>query len=565
MRAIIRNPYFIFFSILLLFCIHRSAHIMFLFNKILRLEVTEWRTVGLSYDVLYQGEDFLTILKNPVMLFKYIDLVANTGVLLDAILYFPLACMFGINIISLKLLPFIYSIIALSVGMLYLYRNFSKIAMLYFGLFYVFASPVFIRWTLTLYQPAASGNHLFLLCSLFLYVKLLKENAFRKKHIYVAFFGFWLACVCFYQCTFSILVIAVFIDVIAFRRKVFTMADFFLFGISFLVGCAPFIFHFFVVNDFMGEILPQFMEKFIRYDDVGYKLCANENNTAIYNFLKRAYKSIIVYPKFSPLWGNAVVLFLAGAFYRIVLFFSCVNIFKKYKNYHIFWIYILTYYSVVSISSMAFDVDRYWLLLYPVVYLLVAVFLCFLHDQNYKKLSSVLFAVLLGLGVFDTCKSFTYSHSPRLISKFDGMSYYLNNDISNIDEENIDDVNRFLQENNFLVKEGMTYNVKSKQNYPLLLGFNLVFEVLNPNYLYIYNGLVPFSYEKIDIELFIKEYNRCLAKYPDSKNIICEGLGWALGIKLLWDEQKVIDWIDAIDIISEEKEFIMQGYRNGLK
>lgn len=563
MKSFIRNPYFVFFAILTLFLIYRSAMVLFLFNKILRVEGTEWNSVMLANDILNRGEDFLFLLKNPIRLFNYTNVICNGGLLFDSILYFFIALVFGINVLSLKILAVGYSLLTLVLGMLFLYRCFSLKAMTYFGLLYIFASPVFTRWSLTLYQPSASANYLFILFSLIFYLRVVKEQSSGSKRFYLALFAFWSGLMCFYQYTFVILLFAVFLDLLFCRRENFTFLNLIIFAAFFLLGCFPFYINFFMVNDFFQNALPAMKYTFMQYDDKAYNIAAGGTGGMckfLLNFLNRGGQSLLFYPKLSPMWGTGSFLFFSNAFCKSFMFVSCFKIFQKYKTYTIFCFYIISYYIAVAAASMDFEVYRYWLSLYPVIYIVFAIMLSFLGEKKYKKTLTIVFLILLSFGVFDTYKIFTYSHSSALISKFDGLSYYLNHDISNVDEENIDDVNAFLKLNKFKVQKGMAYTLSGKETYACLLGFNLVFEVLDPNYPYLYNGAVKFSEEEINTEIFTKRAGEVFLAFADKKDMICFGLAWGLGIKYRWNKSLIEDFCNNISFLKDYKKLILLKY-----
>lgn len=565
MKSIIRNPYLIFFSILLLFFIHRSFTFLFLFNKILRVECTEWNSVKLAYDIFYGAADLLSVLKTPSLLFKYTDVICNGGILLDSILYLPVAFVFGINLYSIKILPLIFSAATLSIGMVFLYRRFSLTAMVCYGLLYVFASPIFIRWSMTFYQPTGSANHLFVLLSLFLYLKISQIKFFRIRKYYTAMFSLWSALMLFYQYTFVIVIVAVFFDLIIRCSRDCFFKELGLFTAFFIIGCFPFFINFFIVNDFYTYVLPMLKIDFASYNII-WDVNPNNQNFFAYvsDFLRRITQCVLFFPKFSPMWGSPVLLFFCNMLYKFLLLFAMLKIFQKYKSYYIFCVYIIAYYLVVSMASKSFSVYRYWLSLYPVIYLLIAILISVRYEEKHSKIWCCFFIILMSFGVFDTLKSFTYAHDMNFISKFQALQYYLNNDISNVDEENIDDVHLFLKTNGLWVDEDMAYAFTEQKNYLLLKGFGLIFEPLNPNYPYLYNGLVPFSQENIDIKNF--EYNlKAELSTLSNHALFFEGLGWGLGIKYRWNREKVVEFCLQVSSLEVYMDSIISGYERGEK
>lgn len=555
--------------ITLIFIVHRSLTLGFLFNKILRLDSLEWHTTTLANDLI----NGLVPLKYFINIKHWLNYTTSFqgGFLIDSVLYIPLGLIFGINIFSLRLLPLLYSLGAFLLFSIFILKLFSKRIFCLFSLMYIFSAPSFIRWSLISYSNH-EGTVLHTIAIIFIY--MFPTQFFKKKYINSMLAGFFSGISLYYNYSFLIALFSIGLTLL-FRKKNMLYENkkaIVIFISFFVIGFSPWL----IINystDFQGLYYPGgeqtvtfiamfkniFSSTHLSLRITQLLILKNEISPS-FNYAN-IISNKIAYSLFKNLY---VTTFLMGMFY---LFFSS-NFLRDLKK-SILFIYIMSFFIIVVGSSFPLEHSniRYWLPFYPFFYTTLAVFLGEKnHFQNsmlnklFNSIKLFVFMLLLVIGIADTIKTFSFAHSLKMIASFKGQQYYFTG-IEGIEEENIEDVNLFLRENNYSALQKSLV----PKNIPILEGFRTIFSDTNQK-TYLHYSALPFSLLPLNLNQLKNKLNYFLAKFSKAEwKLFLKGLGWGCGVKYRWNKQKVEDIIKKINLTSKEQNSIIEGYEFGLK
>jgi len=365
------------------------------------------------YEERHQGAIVKEIMEGPKLsLLEYPLCPYEGGSVLAAIVTVPLFSLFGQNMFALKLTPLLFSALTLAILFLFAQKYFNRRVAVITGLLFLFPIPIWISNTLC--NLGSHGeNILFTIIAVFLLYEIIFSH---KNH---SFYYFCLGFICglgtYWTYTFLVTLITIFLIWCLHDKKIFFRKGFFVFWLGFLLWMIPW-FYYNLASGFNGI---EFI--FSRFYKQNYYSLDTWLET-----IARFSRNLWFSGMFKLENINHYVHNLLGHIYLLIYWLSFLFIFKSYKYslkkiilakesfvfiFPALLIIIATLYKVDSKNSAEFINWRYFVGLFPIVFLTIAIAM----DRIFLKSRVLKYGSLAFFSVFFITAIVNYSRcvSPR--------------------------------------------------------------------------------------------------------------------------------------------------------
>jgi len=223
----------VFWSVLAVFCLLKITQLLTATESFIAYEET---TNGCLANDILSGKLLMGI-------FNYQAYPHSGGTLIYGLIAVPFFALFGKSIISLKLIPLIFSLITLALWFKIIEKYFDSLMALIFSGFYIFSSDLLCRGELIAWANHCESN-LFTISTVWLTASLLEKDEHRKNYAKnLVALGIIAGLGIYFDYIYAITLMAVMLTVLVAKRNIFTIKNICYFLISFIAGFSPWIFY----------------------------------------------------------------------------------------------------------------------------------------------------------------------------------------------------------------------------------------------------------------------------------------------------------------------------------
>ena len=363
----------------------------------------------------------------------------------------PFFILFGKTLFSLRMVSLIFSLSGFVMTYAILKNFFNKNTAVIAGILYTFPPILFFALSSMNYGQHADVI-IFNMTVLYLFYKIFFKNK-KDKHFFILF-GLVSGFGTYFLISHFIVVLCLLFFWYAFDKRMFFRGNFYLFLLFFIVGFSPWIIicHFESILRFgkplefawisqVKQNLPSFFERFLDSSIFFYKSLFSSDVSDKIDMVK-------LFPWLSPqLYRIYFLIFLISYSFCLwierhsfaKLFFSVFSFKRNAKLEEIspslpvliFPISFLLIYALTTGQGTNEAASRYFMPLYPFVFMIIAIFLDFLWKKRLSIISICSIIFLTAIFFFSTIPGLQYRNIFQLL-KIRGYGYHLYHTLSRL-------------------------------------------------------------------------------------------------------------------------------------
>lgn len=451
-----------------------------------------FRYKGMYYELL-SGMIANGIIENRIFSPVYWSNSFYGGPIIAGFMAVPFFILFGKTLFSLRMASLIFSLSGFVMTYAILKEFFNKNTAVITGILYTFPPILFFAISSMNYGQHADVI-IFNMTVLYLFYKIFFKNK-KGKHLFILL-GLVSGFGTYFLISHFIVVLCLLFFWYAFDKRIFFRGNFYLFLLFFIVGFSPWIIicHFesilrfgkpleFVWISQVKQNLPSFFERFLDNAIFFYKSLFSSDVSDKIDMVK-------LFPRLNPqLYRIYFSIFLIS--YSLCLWierhsfaklFSSVFSFKRNAKLEeispslpvlIFPISFLLIYALTTGQGTNEAASRYFMPLYPFIFMIIAIFLDFLWKRRLSIISICFIALLTAIFLFSTIPGLQYRDIFQLL-KTRGYGYHLYHTLSRLryKPENtekflneIESKNRFCKPDIYF---GLGYYYSKKHRMPIM-------------------------------------------------------------------------------------------------